>query len=166
MTLSAVARVLEGEVVSSGVSVPGPGHTKRDRSLRVFVDSQAPHAPRYSARLHSPDGEVIVESSPTPFFAAARLLRARGMIGQIELWDTQRPFPRTRGDIAAMAGLTVIETDEAGPYIARHMPFPAERRNSRTGDDDGNYNSTLPALDDNREGTEGTIDERRHDRLC
>src|SRR5262245_51348088 len=38
MDLKYIARLLGGEVISGAVSAPGPGHSKRDRSLRVFLD--------------------------------------------------------------------------------------------------------------------------------
>lgn len=40
--LQAVARMLGGEVSSGAISMPGPGHSKTDRSLRVFIDPTAP----------------------------------------------------------------------------------------------------------------------------
>src|ERR1700738_1725797 len=42
MDLKTVARIMGGEVVSGAALVPGPGHKPQDRSLRVFVDSNAP----------------------------------------------------------------------------------------------------------------------------
>ena len=42
MNLQSIARALGGEVVSGAVSCPGPGHSPKDRSLRVFLDWQAP----------------------------------------------------------------------------------------------------------------------------
>jgi hypothetical protein len=38
MDLKSIARRLGGEVISGAASVPGPGHSKHDRSLRVFLD--------------------------------------------------------------------------------------------------------------------------------
>jgi 5S rRNA maturation endonuclease (ribonuclease M5) len=42
MNVKTVARVMGGEVSSGAALVPGPGHKPQDRSLRVFVDSNAP----------------------------------------------------------------------------------------------------------------------------
>jgi putative DNA primase/helicase len=51
--MRALARALGGEFVSRGVSCPGPGHSRGDRSLRVYVDSQAP----LGFRVHSHCGD-------------------------------------------------------------------------------------------------------------
>jgi putative DNA primase/helicase len=40
--MRAMARQLGGEVASGAISCPGPGHSRLDRSLRVFPDHQAP----------------------------------------------------------------------------------------------------------------------------
>jgi putative DNA primase/helicase len=40
--LRAIARALGGEVVGGQVSCPGPGHSPRDRSLRISLDPNAP----------------------------------------------------------------------------------------------------------------------------
>src|ERR1700724_957262 len=42
MDLKTVARIMGGEVVSVAALVPGPGHKPQDRSLRVFIDPNAP----------------------------------------------------------------------------------------------------------------------------
>src|SRR5690242_10863323 len=62
--------------------------------------------PRYSARLGRPDGELIVIDTLTPFFDSARALRPRGLTGRLEMWDSERPYPRMSGDIEALAKLT------------------------------------------------------------
>ena len=81
-------------------------------------------APQYTARLHSPDGEIIVDGSSTPFFATARKLQQRGVTGILEMWDSVLPFARLRQDIDEAARLTVIETDKIGPHLAKYQPFP------------------------------------------
>ena len=120
--------------------------TMIDTITRIYLDlppkilrpdkdnGYSPGAPHYRARLGGPDGEIIAEHTPTPFFDAARKLLARGITGTLEMWDTERPYARLRGDIAEMAKLTVIETDMVGPYIARHRPFPARGIGSRLAD--------------------------------
>jgi putative DNA primase/helicase len=52
MDLKTIARALGGEVVAGAVSCPGPGHSIRDRSLRVFLDRQAD-----GVRVHSLAGD-------------------------------------------------------------------------------------------------------------
>jgi putative DNA primase/helicase len=53
MTPQQIARALGGEVNSNGVSAPGPGHSKHDRSLRVIMDPNAPDL----FRVHSFAGD-------------------------------------------------------------------------------------------------------------
>jgi putative DNA primase/helicase len=53
MTLAGLARALGGEVNSGAVSAPGPGHSKHDRSLRVFLDGDAPNG----FRIHTLAGD-------------------------------------------------------------------------------------------------------------
>jgi hypothetical protein len=42
MDVATIARVMGGKVYSGAANVPGPGHKPHDRSLRVFVDPNAP----------------------------------------------------------------------------------------------------------------------------
>jgi hypothetical protein len=51
--LRSLAKALGGEVSSGAVSCPGPGHSKLDRSLRVYLDHQAPSG----LRVHSMAGD-------------------------------------------------------------------------------------------------------------
>src|SRR5690242_18628076 len=51
--LRALAAALGGEVTSGAVSCPGPDHSPKDRSLRVYVDWQAPAG----VRVHSHAGD-------------------------------------------------------------------------------------------------------------
>jgi hypothetical protein len=81
-------------------------------------------APLYRARLGHKDGEIIVEGSSTPFLDAARILTARGETGSLEMWDSERTYPRMKGDIAEMAKLTVVENDKGGPILGKYKPFP------------------------------------------
>lgn len=53
MTLQEIARALGGEVNSGAVSAPGPGHSKHDRSMRVFIDPNSP----CGLRAHSLAGD-------------------------------------------------------------------------------------------------------------
>lgn len=78
--------------------------------------------PRYRITMNSPGGMVIVPTTTEPLFAAARLLHSQGVSGQLQLWDSVRPFPRLQGDIERLAGLTVAEDQHgirARKYVER-----------------------------------------------
>jgi hypothetical protein len=75
--------------------------------------------PRYAVRVNKPDGLVLIDGTTEPLFDAARVLLSRGITGRIELWDSERPFPRMRGVIEHLARKTVSETD-AGICIRRY----------------------------------------------
>jgi len=53
MTLKSIARALGGEVSGHQVVAPGPGHSRHDRSLAVFVDGNNPDG----FRVHSFSGD-------------------------------------------------------------------------------------------------------------
>jgi hypothetical protein len=67
MNIAAIARRLGGEVSGGRASVPGPGHSKADRSLRIWYDDQ---------------GELAWHSfSPaTPWRECADYLRCQGIL--------------------------------------------------------------------------------------
>lgn len=67
------------------------------------------------------DGEVLIASTPVPFFDGARALAAKGMTGPMEMWDRERPYPRMRGIIEGAAKLTVSE-GEKRPAIVKWSP--------------------------------------------
>jgi hypothetical protein len=64
-------------------------------------------------------GAVLVASSRTPEFDACRVLLAKGITGQLEVWHTGAAFPALGLDITKGAGLTVEESDRVGPRFAR-----------------------------------------------
>ena len=78
---------------------------------------------RFRARRDSPDGPVIVVSSRQPLLDAARILKAEGATGKLEMWDVVRPYARMSGDIEKLAGLTIEETDRSGLQVRRWRPF-------------------------------------------
>ncbi len=94
----------------------------------------------YEARLNSPSGPVLVRESAEPMLSACRALVAIGRSGPIEVWDTARPFPRMRGDIRQLAGLTV---DEARCTFRTWRPFPARRSGQFSADQDAGLPGTL-----------------------
>jgi hypothetical protein len=82
--------------------------------------------PRHSSRGALYDvtyqGEVIVIASTEPCYASARILKARGLSGRLEMWDTVEPYCRFRADIDKAAGLTVREGDEP-PRLVKFESF-------------------------------------------
>ena len=98
-------------------------------TIKIYIEPThhaVSRGPCYRARLNSPAGELIIESSTQPFLDAARVLRARGMTGSAEMWDSVLPYARMRGDIASLAKLTVKEGD-GPPRFRRWQPFAADR---------------------------------------
>ena len=75
----------------------------------------------YEARLGSPVGEVLCPSTRTPLLDGCRVLASHGLTGPVELWDSERPYPRMRADIAKAAKLTVKEGSGRLEY-ARYEP--------------------------------------------
>lgn len=67
------------------------------------------------------DGEVICESTMTPFLDACRVLLSRGLTGSVEMWDYDRPFPRMRSTVEAAAQLAVIDRG-SGPVFCKWRP--------------------------------------------
>lgn len=67
------------------------------------------------------DGEVLVASTPVPFFDGARALAEKGLTGNFEMWDRERPYPRMKGLIEVAAKLTVNE-GEKRPTIVKWTP--------------------------------------------
>jgi hypothetical protein len=103
-------------------------------TIRIYIEPlhrANSRGPCYRARLGSPTGEIIIESSTQPFFHAARVLVARGIIGGTEVWDNVLPYARMRGDITALAKLTVEEGD-GPPRYRRRQPFASGRVGSKT----------------------------------
>ena len=104
---------------------------------RIFLDlppRTSAKGLRYSVRLHSPGGELLIQDSLVPFCDAARVLLARGVGGAIELWDPERPFPRLRGGIEELARQTVREDEKTGPQFVVWRPFPAARGGPKSAD--------------------------------
>src|SRR5262245_11383899 len=62
-------------------------------------------------------GAVLVASSRNPEFDACRVLLAKGITGQLEVWHTGGAFPAMGLDITKGAGSTVEESDRGGPAL-------------------------------------------------
>jgi hypothetical protein len=67
------------------------------------------------------DGKVLLSGTPVPFFDGARALAAKGLTGEFEMWDHERPYPRMMGVIERAAKLTVREGD-ARPTFRKWEP--------------------------------------------
>ena len=76
-----------------------------------------------TAKLGSPDGEILVEGAHNPVCEACRSLMSRGIVGPFETWKQGTPYPCLRGDIEETAGLTVSEPDNGVVHFARWIPF-------------------------------------------
>lgn len=94
--------------------------------LRVFIGTPRPGARGllYDCHMNTVDGLTIVAGTIQPLFDTARALAAKGVKGELELWDAQRPFPRMRGDIERMARMTVCDTQD-GIFLRRFSELPA-----------------------------------------
>ena len=66
------------------------------------------------------EGRVIVIGSTEPCLAAARVLKASGLTGKLEMWDSVLPYCRFHTDIEKAAGLT-IEEGERQPRLRRYV---------------------------------------------
>jgi hypothetical protein len=78
----------------------------------------------YRARLDGPGGDVLVEQTVSPMCPSCRALMARGITGQFETWREGVPHACMRGDIEAMAGLTLEESSTKTPRFKRWQPHP------------------------------------------
>jgi hypothetical protein len=131
-----VVVIKEASVNAEAVAAPVDNTDFRE-PIRVFLQlppRTSAKGLRYSVRLGSPHGELLVQDSLVPFCDAARVLLGRGVRGKTELWDAERPFPRMRGLIEELARLTVREDERTGPQFVLWRPFPAARERSKTAD--------------------------------
>lgn len=148
MTPQTLARILGGSVVSGTVSCPGPGHSKHDRSLQVFLDANAPHGIRVHsytsdhwrecrdhvyAKLgiapgHEPRANVRRE---TPAPAAAR--DGNNVRTALKIWNKSERPGRTLTDIYLKSRGVGIDTAlAAGNVIRFHNACPFKLDDDRT----------------------------------
>jgi hypothetical protein len=81
------------------------------------------------------EGQVIVVGSTEPCLDSARALKARGLTGRLEMWDTVLPYCRFRANIDQAAGLTIEEGDRL-PTLRKYREFsgrPAQDGNIASG---------------------------------
>lgn len=111
--------------------------------LRVYIGTPRPGARGllYDCRMNTADGLTIVTGTVQPLLDTARVLAAKGVTGELELWDAHRPFPRMRGNIERMAAVTISEGQD-GLAIRKYVdhaadgdfrPGPSDDREIETG---------------------------------
>ncbi len=69
------------------------------------------------------EGQIIVMGTTEPCLDAARVLKARGLSGRLEVWDTVLPYCRFHTDIDKAAGLTIEEGDGL-PRLRKYRFYP------------------------------------------
>lgn len=79
------------------------------------------------------DGQTICASTMTPLLDASRALASRGLGGNLELWDTVRPYPRMSGTVEGCARLAVIDSG-SGPRFTKYRL--KEAGEAQDGDDE------------------------------
>ena len=92
-------------------------------ALRRCVVTGA-RGPRSRVHLGSPSGPVLVDASIQPLLDGARALLCRGITGDVELWDNERPFPRMRGKIEELSKWRVKENSSVSPTFVPYEPIP------------------------------------------
>jgi hypothetical protein len=68
------------------------------------------------------EGQVIVIGSTEPCLDGARVLKARGLSGRLEMWDSFLPYCRFHVDIEKAAGLTIEEGDSL-PRLRKYRVY-------------------------------------------
>ncbi|QIG50549.1 hypothetical protein G5V57_24160 [Nordella sp. HKS 07] len=93
---------------------------------KIFIEFKriGRQGPLYAVYLAAPDGEEIVAATIQPMYDASRVLLERGITGTLEMWDSERPYPRMRGDIAGMANWTIRENRKEFRLV-RYQKMPS-----------------------------------------
>lgn len=72
----------------------------------------------------------IIAKTRNPELNACRWLATHGYRGRMEVWDTDRPYPRmTINDIEKAATLTVSESDGQPLKFTKYRPMPDDCKN-------------------------------------
>ena len=114
MALKQLARLLDGEVSRHQIVAPGPGHSKHDRSLAVFIDATNPDG----FRVHSFSGDdwktcrdhvkarLGIADGPTPRFEPATMSELKSVRDDrdrtefaLRFWREAGPITGTPADI-------------------------------------------------------------------
>ncbi|MGF6254091.1 hypothetical protein [Ensifer sp. LBL] len=96
--------------------------------LRVFIEPvKITHKGQgYSVSFN---GETIIARTRNPAPDACRHLVALGHRGRMEIWDNERPYPRSVfHDIERAARFTVAESNAHGPRIVRFKTMAEDVR--------------------------------------
>lgn len=97
--------------------VPGGGIIRVTREL---VRTGA-HGSLYVMRDEA--GAPLCKPSRSPEFDACRTLKARGIVGTLEVWPAGATFASMRVDIERGAELTICENARLGPRVRKYEPF-------------------------------------------
>lgn len=110
-SLTASPRLGEGQVHS-----PVPVHRI---IIAPALDSNGNQRANNRGALYSASylGDTIVTSSSQPLLDASRILHARGLSGELQMWDCDSPYPRFRTSIAKAAKLTIEEGDRLPRFV-------------------------------------------------
>jgi hypothetical protein len=113
-----------------------PGMTAHRIVIRPTLDMKGRPKLSFKGPLFnaSYEGEVIVVGSTEPCLDASRILKARGLTGRLEVWDTKLPYCRFHTDIAKAARSTIEEGDSL-PRLRKYRVHPGG------GAQDGNFAS-------------------------
>jgi len=97
-------------------------------TTKIYVDpkptTSPSRSPHYTARLHTPTGEILASSSHGVIFEAARILHTRGVTGRLEQWVDGEPNYRLCGEIERLRHLTMAEGSKTSLCFTRWHPFP------------------------------------------
>lgn len=69
------------------------------------------------------EGSVVVTGTLMPLLDGCRALAGLGLSGPVELWDTERPYPRMRSTVQAGALLSVTEGERSAARFIPWRPF-------------------------------------------
>lgn len=87
------------------------------------IDGNPRHSNRGALYDVTYQGEVIVIGSLQPCLDSARILKAKGLTGRLEMWDTVLPYCRFHTEIDRAAGLTIEEGDSL-PRLRKYRVHP------------------------------------------
>lgn len=108
--------------------------------IKVYRHSLSwhPRGRHYAMHIEAPDGELLVDRTSDPAYAAARALVARGYTGPFEVcvpsasdpdeWIVSLRFKSAR----AAARLSAVERDRGRLMVIAYRPGPADRARSST----------------------------------
>ena len=69
------------------------------------------------------EGKVVVTGTLMPLLDGCRALAGLGLGGPVELWDSERSYPRLLSTVAAGSLLSVTEGERSAPRFIPWRPF-------------------------------------------